>query len=174
MCVILFRDWLSTTSCTCTTSTTAKGGLGRSLVPRLPGKRLPLSDLSPPPPQKQRDTLQTATPVTNPDGPTDGDGENTDPGLSVKAGAAGHQEVLPIPLDSDVIMKIRYVSASQRNFSANLNRKIFTMAERKASNVNGALGKCKLDPEKIAYIIKVTFRMYPLSSKESEAVECMG
>ena len=89
----------------------------------------------------------------------------------MKAGAAGDQEVLPIPLDSDIIMKIRYVSASRRNFSANLNCKIFTMTERKASNVNGALGKCKLDPEKIAYIKKVTFRMYWLSSKESEAVE---
>lgn len=92
--------------------------------------------------------MQKTTPVTNPDGPTDGDGENTDPGLSVKSGAAGDQ-VLPIPLDSDVIMKIQYVSASRRNFSANLNRKIFTMAERKASNVNEALGKCKLDPEKL-------------------------
>ena len=39
------------------------------------------------------------------------------------------------------------------------------------SNVNGALGKCKLDPEKIEYIKRVTFRTYPLSSKESEAVE---
>ena len=45
------------------------------------------------------------------------------------------------------------------------------MAERKVSIVNGALGKCKLDPEKIKYIKKVTFCMYPLSSKESEAVE---
>ena len=59
--------------------------LGRSPVSRLPGKRLPLSDLSPLPPQKQRDALQTATPVTNPDGPTDGDGENTDPLSAVKA-----------------------------------------------------------------------------------------
>ena len=41
--------------------------------------------------------------------------------------------VLSIPLASDVIMKIRYVSSSRRNFSANLNRKIFTVAERKSA-----------------------------------------
>ena len=143
--------------------------LGKSTVPELPEKRLPLSDLPLPPPQQQSDTVQAATPATC--GPKCGDGENTDPGLSVKAGATDDQQVLPIPLDSDVIMKIRYVSSSRRNFSANLNRKLFTMAERKASNVNGALGKCKLDPAKIEYIKRVTFRMYPLNSKESEAVE---
>ena len=91
--------------------------LGQSPVPKLPGKRLPLSDLPPPPPpQQQRDTETPAM-----DGPKDG--ENTDPGLSVKSGAANDQEVLPIPLDSNVIMKIRYVSSSRRNFSANLNGK---------------------------------------------------
>ena len=55
--------------------------------------------------------------------------------------------------------------------STSSTQKIFTVAERKASNVNGALGKCKLDPEKIKYIKSVTFHMYPLSSNESEAVE---
>ena len=105
------------------------------------------------------------------DGPKDG--ENTDPGLNVKSGAANDQQVLPISLNSNIIMKIRYISSLRRKFSANLNQKKFTLAGRKASNVhvNGALGKCKLDPEKIEYIKKVTFRMYPLSSKESEAVE---
>ena len=57
------------------------------------------------------------------------------------------------------------------NTDPGLNRKFFTMAERKVSNVNGALGKCKLDPEKIKYVKRVTFCMYPLSSKKSEAVE---
>ena len=38
--------------------------------------------------------------------------------------------VLSIPLASDVIMKTRYVNSSRRNFSANLNHKIFTVAER--------------------------------------------
>jgi hypothetical protein len=55
-----------------------------------------------------------------------------------------------------------------------LPRRLFTVEERKASNVNEAVGKCKLDPEKIGYIKKVTFRVYPLSSKESEAVEWGG
>jgi hypothetical protein len=45
------------------------------------------------------------------------------------------------------------------------------MAERKVSNVNGVLGKSKLDPDKIQYIKKVTFRIYPVSAKESEATE---
>ena len=92
------------------------------------------------------------------DDPKDGDGENTDSGLGVKSGATDDEQVLPIPPDSKVIMKIRYASSSRRNFSANLNQKIFTKAERKVSNVNGTLGKCKLDPE-IKYIKKVTFRI---------------
>ena len=78
-------------------------------------------------------------------------------------------EILSIPISSDVIMNIRYVSSSRRNFSANLNRKIFTVAERKLSNVNGVLGKSQVDPDKVVYIRKVTFQIYPLSSKEIEA-----
>ena len=84
--------------------------LGWSLKPKPPEKRLLLSDLQPPQPQQQRNTLQAT------DGLNDGDGENTDPGLSVKSGAVDDQQVLPIPLDSDVIMKIRYVSSSRRIF----------------------------------------------------------
>ena len=60
-------------------------------------------------------------------------------------------EGLSIPLNSDVIMNIRYVSSS-RNFSANLNCKLFTMDERKVSNVNGVLGKSELDPVKVQYM----------------------
>ena len=60
---------------------------------------------------------------------------------------------------------------SRRKFAPNLNRKIFTMDERKGSNVQGVLGKSQLDPDKINYIMKVTFGMYPLGSKESEAIE---
>ena len=100
-----------------------------------------------------------------------GDRENNDPDLCSKPAAVDSGEVLSIPLDSNVIMKIRYISSSRRNFSANLNRKTFTMAERKVSNVNGVLGKSKLDPDKVKYIQKVTFQIYPLSSKESKATE---
>ena len=97
--------------------------------------------------------------------------ENNDPERTSKSAPVDSSGVLSIPLASDVIMKIRYVSSSRRNFSANLNRKIFTVAERKVSNVNGVLGKSQLDPDKVAYIRKVTFRIYPLSSKEIEASE---
>ena len=39
------------------------------------------------------------------------------------------------------------------------------------SSAERALRKSKLDPEKIVYIKKVTFRMYSLSFKEPKAVE---
>ena len=94
--------------------------------------------------------------------------ENNCPDLSSKSVTV---EGLSIPLNSDVIMNIRYVSSSRRNFSANLNHKLFTMDERKMSNVNGVLGKSKLDPVRVQYIRKVTFQIYPVTSKESEAVE---
>ena len=97
--------------------------------------------------------------------------ENNDPDLSSKSAAVDSGEVLRIPLDSDVLMKIRYVSSSRRNFSANSNCKTFTEDERKVSNVNGVFGKSKLDPGKVAYIKKVTCQIYPLSSKESEPTE---
>ena len=119
--------------------------------------------------QLQRETQQADMPYKLPDDAENR--ENNDPDFSSKSAAVDSGEVLSIPLDSDVIMKIRYVSLSRRNFSANLNRKIFTMAERKVSNINGVLGKSKLDPDKVKYIKKVTFQMYPLSSKESEATE---
>lgn len=97
--------------------------------------------------------------------------ENNDPERTSKSAPVDSSGVLSIPLASDVVMKIRYVSSSRRNFSANLNRKIFTVAERKVSNVNGVLSKSQLNPDKVAYIRKVTFRIYPLSSKEIEASE---
>ena len=89
--------------------------------------------------------------------------ENNDPKRTSKSAPVEGSGVLSIPLASDVIMKIRYmyVSSSRRNFLASLNRKIFTVAERKVSNVNGVLGKSQLDPDKVAYIRKVTFRIYP-------------
>ena len=76
-------------------------------------------------------------------------------------------DVMSIPMDSDVLVKLRHASASLRNFSANVMRKVFSKAEREVSNVRGKLGKSQLDPEKIEYIKTVTFRMFPLDSKES-------
>ena len=74
---------------------------------------------------------------------------------------------MSIPMDSDVLVKLRHASASRRNFSANVMRKVFSKAEREVSNIRGKLGKSQLDPEKVEYIKTVTFRMFPLDSKES-------
>ena len=54
------------------------------------------------------------------------------------------------------------------NFAANLNRRLFTVAERIACNVRGKLGKSMLDPERVKYINEITFSMFPLESKETE------
>ena len=81
---------------------------------------------------------------------------------------ANDEDVLAVPLDSDVTVKLMYVSSSQRNFAANIMRKIFKKSEREVSNVRGKLGKSQLDPDKIGYIRSLTFKMYPLRSKEFE------
>lgn len=70
-------------------------------------------------------------------------------------------DVMSIPMDSDVLVKLRHASASRRNFSANVMRKVFSKAEREVSNVRGKLGKSQLDPEKIEHVKTVTFRMFP-------------
>ena len=53
------------------------------------------------------------------------------------------------------------------NFSANLNRRLFSIAERAACNVKGKLGKGKLDADKIKDVKEITFRMFPLENKET-------
>ena len=57
-------------------------------------------------------------------------------------------ELLTIPIDPGVLVKLRYISASRRNFATNMMRKLFTKAEREISNVNGKLGEIQLDPVK--------------------------
>ena len=69
-------------------------------MPKSPEKRQPLAEL---PPQQQRATTQVAKSAM--DDPKDG--ENTNPGLSVKSAAAENEQVLPISLDPDVITKIQ-------------------------------------------------------------------
>ena len=53
------------------------------------------------------------------------------------------------------------------NFAANINRRIFSFTERSNCNVRGKLGKRKLDEEKVEYIKRIAFRMFPLESKET-------
>ena len=70
-------------------------------------------------------------------------------------------------IHTDTLVKLRHTSSSRRNFAANIMRLMFTKPEREVSNVRGKLGKSQLDPERIDYIKMVTFRMFPLDSKES-------
>ena len=49
---------------------------------------------------------------------------------------------------------IRSKSCSRKNFATNLARELFTPEERCTSNVAGACGKQKLDPEKVYFIKK--------------------
>ena len=78
-------------------------------------------------------------------------------------------ELLIIPIDPGVILRLRYVSASRQNFATNLMCKLFPKAERENSNVNGILGKSALDKDKIEYIRSVTFKMYPLERETEES-----
>ena len=51
------------------------------------------------------------------------------------------------------------------------------MEEQVLSNVKGVLGKAQLDPQKVEYIQKEVFKMFPLESKESHDKEwsaCVG
>ena len=76
-------------------------------------------------------------------------------------------ELLTVPIDPGVLLNLCYVSASRQNFATNVMRKLFTRAKRKTSNVNGVLGKTKLDVDKVEYIKSITFKMYPLDQKET-------
>ena len=74
-------------------------------------------------------------------------------------------ELLTVPVDPGVLLKLHYISASRQNFATNVMRKVFTRAERETSNVNGVLGKSQLDVDKVEYIKSVTFKMYPLEQE---------
>ena len=47
-------------------------------------------------------------------------------------------------------------------------RRLYTLDERKNSNVRGKLGKKMLDPKKMAYIRSAALQMYPLHTGERE------
>ena len=64
-------------------------------------------------------------------------------------------------------MRMRAESSSRKNFASRLVRELFTIEERKTSNVRG-IKKLKLDEDKIAYVRKMTFKLYPLEGGETE------
>ena len=69
-------------------------------------------------------------------------------------------------LDPSKISHIRANSCSRENFSSKLVKELFTVEERRSSNVKGVVGKKKLDEQKIAYVEALTFESYPCSSSE--------
>jgi hypothetical protein len=79
-------------------------------------------------PLRETRTPQEDMPASLPDDPEHKENNDPDPGSK----AADNGEVLSIPLNSDVIMEIRDVSSSRRNFSANLNRKLFYHGREKS------------------------------------------
>ena len=86
-------------------------------------------------------------------------------------------ELLSMPIDPGVLLRLRYISASRQNFATNIMRKLVTRAERETSNVSGVLGKQALDRDRVDYIKSVTFKMYPLQQNESEEsawAKCRG
>ncbi len=62
---------------------------------------------------------------------------------------------------------IRARSCSRPNFTVNVVRSLFSMEERKMSNVGGKLGKKQLDPQRISRIKEATFQTYPLETGET-------
>ena len=54
------------------------------------------------------------------------------------------------------------------NFTVQLMRQLFIENEWKVSNVNGRMGKKKLDPQRIAYIRNAAFHEFPLTGAERE------
>ena len=59
------------------------------------------------------------------------------------------------------LASIRAGICSRLNFSVNMVRSLFSLEERKASNVGGKLGKKQLDPQRIIRIKEATFQTYP-------------
>ena len=65
------------------------------------------------------------------------------------------------------LASIRASSCSRQKFAINLVWSLFSLDERKVSNVTGAFGKRKLDLQMISRIKEATFQMYPLETGET-------
>ena len=70
-------------------------------------------------------------------------------------------------LNPSELINIRTSSSSRRNFATHIMRKLFSIHDRKTSNVNGK-NKNQLDPIRISFIRKVTFQHFPLKGEENE------
>ena len=68
------------------------------------------------------------------------------------------------------LLDVRRKSCSRSNFAVNMVRELFSLEERKTSNVRGVLGKRQLDPNRLEKIRIATFQNYPCNAGEKE--EC--
>ena len=71
-------------------------------------------------------------------------------------------------VDEDVIFQLRSRSTSERNFSVQLLRHMFTPSELAGRNVRGVGSKLPLNAEKIFKIKEIVFRFFPASLSQQE------
>ena len=64
--------------------------------------------------------------------------------------------------------EVRLRSCSRSNVCANMVHHLYSIEERKTSNVRGKLGKHALDPVRLAIVHRSAFEVYPLATGEQE------
>ena len=76
--------------------------------------------------------------------------------------------------EDDVIFQLQSKSTSEKNFSLQLFRHIFTSSELEGRNVREVGGKLTLNPERIFKIKEILFRFFPASLSQQELLwrEC--
>ena len=67
-----------------------------------------------------------------------------------------------------LVNEVRLQSCSSSNFCSNMVRRLYSVEQRKHSNVRGKLGKSKLDPTRLAVVHQTAFQVYPLATGERE------
>ena len=140
-----------------------------SLLLRLPVQPVPLptpsnqaTPFSPPPPVHQ---FQSSTPPP-PAPPTDPPGSPCISPITVTPVQLFPREPLQ-EVSTESIMAAKRRSCSRPNFSANLVREMFTIEERRSSNVKGKAGKKQLDPCRMQRVHDVSFDVFQLNNGEN-------
>ena len=67
-----------------------------------------------------------------------------------------------------LVNEVRLQSCSRSNFCSNMVRRLYSVEERKHSNVRGKLGKSQLDPARLAIVHQTAFQVYPLATGERQ------
>ena len=80
----------------------------------------------------------------------------------------------PFPLSGQhlagLVNEVHLQSCSRNNFCANMVRRLYTVEERKSSNVKGKFGKRQLDPTRLAVVHQYALETYPLGTGEKDEV----